>query len=489
MNKLVAIATVTVLAPVGLVLPLVVVVAGGAATTSATAAAAAATAACTYATPDADRIALAMEQLTTDVVDETHWNTYVADTDLDRYRVFEQSTAAERHQVLVAGVRDILYSTPPNAITTPPIIWWHTTMPADNDDTAWETSSVPGWTGTLADYITEFANAYAINPTVLATISEAGCVPPNPPGLCPQPANTTAIMATTRDLESGDNYTERSHSRASGYSAASGNPSGAYQYTYDSWNHHGGYTEAYQAPAAMQDARATIDITTILAQFAGVEWIPVAWYVGLAGAERVRTGQWPLSYIPNPVHNTITIGDYQARWLQQYTTIALPAQGIEPVDCPQGATAVIVWAGTQLGAPYAAIDPYRFGTPTWPGGTHTGFRGDTYTFPAGTTVYDCSGFVIAAWRAAGVDLAGQYGLYSSQAFNTTQLPDAPHDALQPGDIAVYKPTDSGVGHIVLIHDIDPATGAVRTIEASPTGGVHIGTLNWTRVTTIKRPAT
>ena len=128
MNKLVALATITVLAPVGLVVPLVVVVAGGAAATTATAAAVAAAAACTYATPDADRIAVTMEQLTTDVVDATHWNLYLPQTDLDANEMFEQSTAAQRHQVLVAGVRDILYGTAPNAITTPPLIWWHATM-------------------------------------------------------------------------------------------------------------------------------------------------------------------------------------------------------------------------------------------------------------------------------------------------------------------------------------------------------------------------
>ena len=90
--------------------------------------------------------------------------------------------------------------------------------------------------------------------------------------LHPQPANTTAILATIRHLESGDNYTEHAHSRASGYTTASGNPSGAYQYIHDTWNHDGGYTEAYQAPAAIQDARATTDITTILTHFHSVEW-------------------------------------------------------------------------------------------------------------------------------------------------------------------------------------------------------------------------
>lgn len=37
-----------------------------------------------------------------------------------------------------------------------------------------------------------------------------------------------------------------------------------------------------------------------------------------------------------------------------------------------------------------------------------------------------------------------------------------------------------------IRHIDP-DGTVRTIEASPGPGVHIGTLNWHRVASIKRP--
>ena len=38
----------------------------------------------------------------------------------------------------------------------------------------------------------------------------------------------------------------------------------------------------------------------------------------------------------------------------------------------------------------------------------------------------------------------------------------------------------------MIHHID-RNGTVRTIEASTSQGVHVGTINWSRVTSIKRP--
>lgn len=476
-----------VLVPIALVIGVVVV--GGAATSAGQAAIATASAVCAYANPDPVRIAVAMEQLTREPVDAQYWDTYSAAAGIDPAVSFESSSVEQRHQVLLHAVQTILYSTPPHFVTTPPMVWWHTRMPVDNDDTSWETDAVPGWTGTLADYIDAFVDVYATDPIVLAAGADdsGGCLP-TASSVCAPPSNTGAILATIRALESGDNYTESRHSRASGYARASGNPSGAYQYIYTAWGSYRGYDEAYLAPPAVQDERANNDVAAVLARFGSVEWVPVAWYVGSGGAAKVRSGEWPLSYIPNPKYNHISIGDYQAKWMQHYTTVELPHAGVQPIDCPQGSSAVISWAETQVGAPYAAIDPYRFGTPTWPGGTLTGSRGDAYTFPASTVVYDCSGFVIAAWRQAGIDFPGQYGIYGSQGFLTSRIPDAPRAALQPGDVAVYRPDASGIGHVVLIHDVDPTTGVVHTIESSPSYGVHIGTLNWSRVSAIKRPA-
>ena len=39
----------------------------------------------------------------------------------------------------------------------------------------------------------------------------------------------------------------------------------------------------------------------------------------------------------------------------------------------------------------------------------------------------------------------------------------------------------------MIHDVDP-DGTVHTIEATPSKGVHIGIIDWSRVISIKRPA-
>jgi cell wall-associated NlpC family hydrolase len=198
--------------------------------------------------------------------------------------------------------------------------------------------------------------------------------------------------------------------------------------------------------------------------------------------------RWSTAYVPNPAFNKISIGDYQARWLDYYTTVALPAAGTAPTACSQGGAAAVAWGETQIGAPYAAASRYRFGDVPWPGGTHMGDRGKAYTFPAGTIVYDCSGFVIRAWREAGVDLSAQYGLYGSQQFPNSPLQEIDRTAVQPGDLAVYSPDpDTGIGHIVMIHHID-ADGTVHTIEATPSQGVHIGVINWTRVTSIKRPS-
>ena len=470
-----------VLVPV-LSLVALVTVAGGAFTTQAEANRATA---CTYRVPDPNRIAVAMEQLTVDPVDEDHWNTNAATAGYPAV-AWAAATIDERHQFLVNVITTVLATVAPHAVTTPVIIWWHGAMPASNDDHRWQTVPVPGWSGTLATYLSAFTTVYATNPTVTANPdpTPTSCTPPS--DTCRQPVERTAILATIRRQESGGTYLEQHRSRATGYSTGSGNPSGAYQFLHDTWNGYGGYDEAFQAPASIQDQKAAADVDGFLARYGRVDWVPVAWYVGADGADNVRDGTWPLSYLPNPGFNTVTIGDYQHAWMSHYISIALPAAGISPAVCPTGAAAVIAWADSQIGAPYATINPYRFGTPPWPGGPLVGLTGRTYDFPAGTTVYDCSGFVVAAWRRAGVDYPGQYGIYVSDQWNTPRLPDAPRSALAPGDIAVYSTDAAGNGHVVLIHDIDPTTGTVHTIEASGSHGVTIGTLDWTRVIAIKR---
>lgn len=476
--------------PVGFLLPFMLIsaVAGGAATQQAAVPALAA--ACVYGNPQPERVAVAMEVLTGQPVDQEHWDEW-ADTTGFAGTTYDQSTDTQRHELLVAAITHVLNTEQNATVVTPVMVWWHGSMPEGDTDDTWRDDPVPGWDGTLDTYVAEYANTYAVDPTVIAAAEadnpDYTCVPPVS-SLCPQPFNITAVMATIRQLESGNNYTESTHSVASGYPAASGNPSGAYQYLASSWNNYGGYAEAFLAPSATQDQRASGDINQIIARFGVVEYVPIAWYVGIGGATRVLNGEWPLTYIPNPTYNRISIGDYQAKWMDAYLDQLIRAGG-QPVPCPTGAEAVIEWADSQIGAKYAAVNPYRFGNPPWPGGSYCSINGsDTcWNYPKGTIVYDCSGFVIAAWRQAGVDFTALYGFGSSQEFNSSKLPNADRNALLPGDIAVYRPDAEGIGHIVLIHHIDP-DGTVRTIEASGSYGVYIGKLNWARVSAIKRPA-
>jgi peptidoglycan hydrolase-like protein with peptidoglycan-binding domain len=140
------------------------------------------------------------------------------------------------------------------------------------------------------------------------------------------------------------------------------------------------------------------------------------------------------------------------------------APGAEPAPpAGAGASAAISYGMSVLGAPYAAINPYRFGEVPWPGGSKVDIHGKVRgPYPAGTQVFDCSGFVVACWKAAGVDLLA-HGLGSSAnvAGNKTWLiPIGAHE-LQPGDLVVNP------GHIVMY------IGNHQVIQSTPNGGVKI----------------
>jgi hypothetical protein len=470
--------------PATLLVGVGVIVGAGAGSTSGAAGAAAAV--CTYAYPDADQLAATMARLTAEPVQASQWDRYAHLIGLDPATVpWDQSTPEQRAELLTAAVQNLLYTNTPAAMTTPPLIWWHGVVP-DDTDTTWQATPVPGGNGTLDTYLTALIDDYARNPDT--NWDDHQCIPPAATA-CGQPAEMSPILATIRHMESGDNYLNQSYAVANRGRDSSGNATGAYAFIYTAWAGYGGYAEAFMAPPEVQDQRAVEGVAAILDEFGGdPAWVPIAWYVGTGGAHKVQDGTWSTATIPNQPYNKISIGDYQSRWLDYYTTTALPNAGGTVTECAQAGAAAVAWGETQIGAPYAAASRYRFGDVPWPGGNHMGDRGKTYTFPAGTTLYDCSGFVIRAWREAGVDLSALYGLYGSQQFPSSPLEEIDPSAVIPGDLAVYSPDpDSGIGHIVMIHHVDP-DGTVHTIEATPSKGVHIGLINWTRVTSIKRPA-
>ena len=187
------------------------------------------------------------------------WDRYANLIGVDPAQVrWEDSTDEQRDELLDTAIRTLLNTTTPAAITTPPLIWWHGIVPDDTDNT-WETTPVPGWNGTLGDYLAALVDDYATNPD--HTWDDHQCIPPAAT-TCGQPAETAAILATIRHFESGDDYTQQSHAVAADGRNSGGNPTGAYQFLYTSWGGYGGYAEAFMAPPSVQDELATANVTT-----------------------------------------------------------------------------------------------------------------------------------------------------------------------------------------------------------------------------------
>jgi cell wall-associated NlpC family hydrolase len=95
------------------------------------------------------------------------------------------------------------------------------------------------------------------------------------------------------------------------------------------------------------------------------------------------------------------------------------------------------------------------------------------TSPRTGPTYDCSGLVMMAWRAAGVNIAGSSGsMYAS-------LPHVPLNAVQPGDLIFYGA--GGSSHVALyvgggqIIDASSSANAVvqRAIWGSPIGAARV----------------
>ena len=125
---------------------------------------------------------------------------------------------------------------------------------------------------------------------------------------CSPEGTTAQILATIRTVESGGRYDE--HARIG--QPGTGSPSGAYQFLRSTWAGEGGYTDAWEAPAPVQDTRAERDVTAILtANHDDVGTIPVVWYLGHVPA--VDSPEW--DQVPNLGANTITPRAYQERWM------------------------------------------------------------------------------------------------------------------------------------------------------------------------------
>jgi peptidoglycan hydrolase-like protein with peptidoglycan-binding domain len=148
----------------------------------------------------------------------------------------------------------------------------------------------------------------------------------------------------------------------------------------------------------------------------------------------------------------------------------------------QGIPKMLEWAKSMIGTPYAAVNPFRFGDVPWDGKAHKSVNGsDTvWQYPKGTRVFDCSGFVVAAYRQLGVDLAAR-GLASTATFHadTKFLKPVTKEELAPGDLIMYQPKN-GIGHVVIY------MGDGKAIEAAGGKGVTMSDVHWDRVKSFRR---
>jgi hypothetical protein len=118
------------------------------------------------------------------------------------------------------------------------------------------------------------------------------------------------ILATIRHLESRSTYDAMPNK---------GGASGAYQYIASTWANYAGFPEAYLAPPWVQDERAAADVEAILRRSKNdVSMVPVFWYLPAAA-----TNPALLDVVPLPsAGNTLTVREYQARWLDTLAFIS-----------------------------------------------------------------------------------------------------------------------------------------------------------------------
>ena len=155
---------------------------------------------------------------------------------------------------------------------------------------------------------------------VVALLSAvAGGATPEIP-LCATDGNLAAVLATIRHLQSRDNY---------GAVNAHASASGAYQIVDSTWNGYAGYPRAVQAPSDVQDqkaaelVRAALDLNTQTGEDSRqrlgtlanpIAAVPIYWY----WPRTFSAPEW-MNKVPMPeAGNTLTVNDYQQRWLDQY---------------------------------------------------------------------------------------------------------------------------------------------------------------------------
>jgi hypothetical protein len=98
--------------------------------------------------------------------------------------------------------------------------------------------------------------------------------------------------------------------------------SGAYQYTDPTWNHHGGFPRAMDAPPEVQDDRMKQDLTRTLGRFGGDPFKTVAnHYYPAWASDPTKWNQVPVNKYGKPIPN--------AEPIESYLRKVLPAERVD----------------------------------------------------------------------------------------------------------------------------------------------------------------
>ena len=272
---------------------------------------------CVYGWPSVPRTVATIHAAHPDTpLTPDQWEQWAGDASLDDVAL-EDATDDQIDEVLTAAVNDILANNDQMLVAVP--TWWiFATIPGD-DDPAWTTPLVDG---TLpADYITNWLNLYAVDPTVIAAAEAAGVQDCASEGRlyqsCVTDDQVDVVLATIRHMESGGNYQAQ---------AANATASGAYQFVDGTWANYGGYAHAKDAPPDVQDAKAREHVRYIFDTYdTQIATVPVIWYLPAAyGNDEL------MDTVPDG--NRLTPRQYQARWLDRYR-IEADTAGVELTAC------------------------------------------------------------------------------------------------------------------------------------------------------------
>jgi cell wall-associated NlpC family hydrolase len=173
----------------------------------------------------------------------------------------------------------------------------------------------------------------------------------------------------------------------------------------------------------------------------------------------------------------------------------LATYGASGTPVPGSALPVIQWGFTQVGRPYAAINPYRFGDSSYgkpwacdDGSnpcTRVDLHGTSRTYPAGTFVYDCSGFVTAAWLRAGVDLVKLNAAWTDAMLD--HLPKVDPATARLGDVILFNYSGGGDETNSRTDHAGMFLTATTMLQAGESG-VSVATIDWKKVVATVRPA-